>query len=282
MAEGYHTPLTATQIADLFRAGRLVRGDPCKETGKTAWRTIDELFPLLKHDSPDGSSSGRTESANVYHSIRSEADVTRRTILIGTLVALFVLCVFLVGPGYFGTSDKSQTASVTMRMQTQLPGDPDSERSATIASLATKTYSAETYANEQMYGAARLRQEDRARQLEQTSLNERRTIDERNRAQQDRQTQSSRSAEQEFTLPLGTYTRVSLGGASYRIAVHDDGPDEIRVLVDYRPVLRFQKQSGFEGRDIETLILSNGNAHLYYVNEISDHIGHCKLRLRNE
>jgi len=49
--EGYHTPLSPDEIADLYRAGRLRNNDPCREIGSTRWKTIDELFPLLKHDS---------------------------------------------------------------------------------------------------------------------------------------------------------------------------------------------------------------------------------------
>jgi hypothetical protein len=49
--EGYHTPLTAEQIEELFRAGRLRRTDACREAGQQQWRTMDELFPLLKYDS---------------------------------------------------------------------------------------------------------------------------------------------------------------------------------------------------------------------------------------
>ena len=55
--EGYHTPLSAEHIAELFRAGRLRRSDQCRELGAREWRTIDELFPLLKYDST-GSGSG--------------------------------------------------------------------------------------------------------------------------------------------------------------------------------------------------------------------------------
>ena len=55
--EGYHTPLTAEQIAELFRGRRLRRSDKCREVGAREWRTIDELFPLLKYDS-SGSVSG--------------------------------------------------------------------------------------------------------------------------------------------------------------------------------------------------------------------------------
>jgi hypothetical protein len=49
--EGYHTPLSPDQIADLYRAGRLRNNDPCREIGSPRWKTIDEVFPLLKHDS---------------------------------------------------------------------------------------------------------------------------------------------------------------------------------------------------------------------------------------
>jgi hypothetical protein len=125
-----------------------------------------------------------------------------------------------------------------------------------------------------------MRQQTQVRQLEATRMAEQRIIQERLRVQQ--QAQAARSTEREMTVQLGTYVMVNIGGSNYRIAVHDDGPDEIRVIVDYHQPVRFQKRSGFEDRDIETLILSNGGSRLYYVNTISDHIGHCLLRLRDE
>lgn len=60
--EGYHTPVTAEQIAELFRGRRLRRSDKCREVGAREWRTIDELFPLLKYDS-SGSVSGAPPSS---------------------------------------------------------------------------------------------------------------------------------------------------------------------------------------------------------------------------
>jgi hypothetical protein len=59
LVEGYHTPLTASQIAELFHAGQIQRNDPCKEVGTERWRTIDELFPLLKYHSSGSSESTR-------------------------------------------------------------------------------------------------------------------------------------------------------------------------------------------------------------------------------
>ena len=49
LAGGNRTALTRPQIAGLFQAGQLGCNDPCKEAERAEWRTIDELFPFLKH-----------------------------------------------------------------------------------------------------------------------------------------------------------------------------------------------------------------------------------------
>ena len=49
-SEGCHTPLTSEQIAGLFHAGSLNRDKPCRRVGARSWRTLDEVFPLLKDD----------------------------------------------------------------------------------------------------------------------------------------------------------------------------------------------------------------------------------------
>jgi hypothetical protein len=51
LVDGYHTPRSAEDIAELYRAGRLRKSDPCRVSGAKGWRTLDELFPLLKYDS---------------------------------------------------------------------------------------------------------------------------------------------------------------------------------------------------------------------------------------
>jgi hypothetical protein len=48
VAGGHRTALTRIQIAGLFQAGQLAGHEPCKEAEQTQWRTIGELFPLLK------------------------------------------------------------------------------------------------------------------------------------------------------------------------------------------------------------------------------------------
>ena len=49
LQDGFHTPLTATQIGELFQAGHVGRHTRCKPAKQSEWLTIDELFPLLKH-----------------------------------------------------------------------------------------------------------------------------------------------------------------------------------------------------------------------------------------
>src|SRR2546421_12291426 len=89
MADGYHTPLTRTQIADLFRAGRLGRNQPCKQAEKTEWRTIDELFPLLKYDSSWPPPSGASEPTEL--STRMRLSILALT---GGIVALALILYF--------------------------------------------------------------------------------------------------------------------------------------------------------------------------------------------
>jgi hypothetical protein len=50
--DGFQTPLSETQIGELFQAGRVDRHTRCKPAKQSEWRTIDELFPLLKHHAP--------------------------------------------------------------------------------------------------------------------------------------------------------------------------------------------------------------------------------------
>ena len=49
-ARGFPSPLNAREISQLFRAGQLHPRTPCKPKGDASWRTIDELFPLLKYE----------------------------------------------------------------------------------------------------------------------------------------------------------------------------------------------------------------------------------------
>lgn len=48
-ARGIRSPLNSREISHLFRSGHLHQRVQCKPRGETKWRTIGELFPLLKY-----------------------------------------------------------------------------------------------------------------------------------------------------------------------------------------------------------------------------------------
>ena len=90
LAGGNRTALTRPQIAGLFQAGQLACTDPCKEAERTEWRTIDELFPLLKHGTTARSLYRPTE----LHNPRA------RTIALAAAISILVLSATLLA-GYF-------------------------------------------------------------------------------------------------------------------------------------------------------------------------------------
>ena len=49
-ARGFHSPLNYREIGRLFRAGIFNGRQLCKPRGEATWRTIDQLFPLLKYE----------------------------------------------------------------------------------------------------------------------------------------------------------------------------------------------------------------------------------------
>ena len=87
---GHRTALTRPQITGLFEAGQLGGNDLCKEVERAEWRTIDELFPLLKQG---------TTSRSLYQPVElhnSRVHVIRLTVGI----SIFVISTALV-VGYF-------------------------------------------------------------------------------------------------------------------------------------------------------------------------------------
>jgi hypothetical protein len=42
-------PLTEAQIAQMFADGRVDRNTPCKPTGQSEWKSIDDYLPMLKY-----------------------------------------------------------------------------------------------------------------------------------------------------------------------------------------------------------------------------------------
>src|SRR5438270_5684674 len=85
---GFHTPLTEAQIAELFQAGRLNRHTRCKPANQAHWRTIDELFPLLKYHAPWQFASKSPEMSN--------DSLLRRAIIVGSGLAVAVAAILVL------------------------------------------------------------------------------------------------------------------------------------------------------------------------------------------
>ena len=47
---GFHSPLNAREISRLYRFGQLDGRHPCKPKGEARWRSVDDLFPLLRYE----------------------------------------------------------------------------------------------------------------------------------------------------------------------------------------------------------------------------------------
>lgn len=92
LSGGNRTALTRPQIAGLFQAGQLASTDPCKEAERAEWRTVDELFPLLKHGTTSRSLYKPTELHNPRaRTIASVAAILILVISTALLVGYFAL-----------------------------------------------------------------------------------------------------------------------------------------------------------------------------------------------
>jgi hypothetical protein len=89
VAGGHRTALTRPQIAGLFQAGQLACNDPCKEAEREEWRTIDEVFPLLKHG---------TTARSLYQPTELHSSPAR-TIALAAAISILIIAASL--GGYF-------------------------------------------------------------------------------------------------------------------------------------------------------------------------------------
>ena len=84
LQDGFHTPLTEAQIGELFHAGRVGRNTPCKAVSQKDWRTIDELFPLLKYETSWQFRNPTPEAENEFSAKQSALVVVKH--LLGRLL----------------------------------------------------------------------------------------------------------------------------------------------------------------------------------------------------
>jgi hypothetical protein len=275
LADGYHTPLTKTQITELFQAGRLGRNQPCKQIEKKEWRTVDELFPLLKYDSA---------RQYFYQPTERHSSQARNGAFAIAISALAILGVSL--GAYFGLRGEAHAikdagiAEVPNRLPDRVTTSVPTVDSANVNAVSPANvtqpddFSRQArLAQERLMAAQRQREQSQAVQLAQ---------DRANAEQRERERQKATG--RTVPIPLDQSTLVSdVGGSNVIVKIHDHDITTIDVWIGYGGPLRLTKQKGItdSGTD-ETLIYSNGRAHLYYVWEISGKLNHCLLRVRED
>ena len=284
--DGYHTALTRTQVADLFHAGRIGRNTPCKRLENTAWRTVDELFPLFKHESVG------------YRAQLNESREGRRTAVVGVLVALPLLA--LIGYMTLQALRPSANPLNLSRVGAAISGASlvNAGKAAPIAAsmpVRTASYSTvQTYAsvsprstavslpNREMLQPqtpAPTQAQRGAEQWERQQILAQR-VEQQTRAAQFAQEQQ-KAAGRNVVVPLDQWTAVNVGGVSVNLKIHDNDVSTFDVWVNGTRRHEVKKEKGISGTGAdETLIYTSGSASLYYVWEISGKLNHCLLRVR--
>ena len=268
MAPGFHSPLNAKEISQLFRAGHLDWQAPCKRLREGRWRTIDELFPLLKYE-PSASLFQLEESRRSHDPILLA--------VVGTILA-----VILGGAAYYFWSPVGEVPTpaqtfANIGVQPILP---------VVARFTPAPYvpPARSIAPSRAKASPTLeRLQAEKRQREQTVREQTAIADQmRANAESERQ-QQEKAAGTDQRVPLDENTSIPMPGGGVWVKIHDNDVTSFDVWINgsWRHEVRKQKGITHSGTD-ETLIYSNGRASLYYVWEISGRLNHCLLRVREQ
>jgi hypothetical protein len=283
LAPGYHSPLTKRQIAELFRAGRLGRNHPCKQISRKEWRTVDELFPLLKYQSATISCDEQ------WQPVRQLAiDRTVALACVAVALAIPTLWFYLAGAtsstyrtpvsetGWPRTTSRpepvptiaSQLPQHERWSQQQPPTNDAAENSILIRPEIPSV------ANPRIVDPAVKQKEAQGRQRQEA---------ETARLQEERARQEQKARGQDVIIPLDKYSTVNVGGVGVSVKIHDNDVTSFDVWINGSHSREVPKQKGItqSGAD-ETLIYSTGHARLYYVWEISGTLNHCRLRVRED
>jgi hypothetical protein len=272
LADGYHTPLTETQIAELFQAGRIGRNQPCKQVERKQWRTIDELFPLLKYDS-----SGKFFSQSVqWHRSRS----LDRTLAV--IIAVFVVLAGLLAFYFHSRSETrgprdAATLEATVRPSTQVDIKPAGNNGSVNTTEPDRLTQTETSSRESRLAQERVNTQ-RQQQFQAAKLAQDRAEAAR------RELERQKAAGRNKVIPLDQDTFISdVGGLGVTVKIHDNDVTSFDVWINGTRRRGVIKQKGITGSTVdETLIYQNGRARLYYVWEISGTLNSCLLRVRDE
>jgi hypothetical protein len=285
LAPGYHSPLTKTQIVELFRAGRLGRDHRCKPVSQKEWRTVDELFPLLKY---------RSATYN-YDETYEEAPPSgeRRSLVLGCVTAACLVTALWVYFGHkFIPDDQSYPARITetrrpqrtsapalsstaiARLQFQRQAPQQLSTNSVVVTPAPQTYELPSTMDTHRSDLAAQQREAQERQRQQAELT---------RLQQERATQEVKARGQNVIIPLDQEMIIYVGGLPLHVKIHDNDVTSFDVWINGASYREVPKQKGISqtGTD-ETFIYSTGRARLYYVWEPSEKVNHCLLRIRED
>jgi hypothetical protein len=272
LADGYHTPLTDTQIAKLFQAGRLGRNQPCKQVQKKEWRTIDELFPLLKYDS-----SGQLFSQSAQpHSSRT---LDRA---LAVIIAVVVIAAGSLGFYFFSRSESRGQRDVAILEAPVRPSTRVDIKPTENNAPANTTKTAYLTQSDTSLQQARLAQERLNAQAERDRQAIKLAQDRADAAR--RELAQQKAAGRNEIVPLDRDTFIpDVGGLGVTVRIHDNDVTSFDVWINGSWRHQVIKQKGNTGsRTDETLIYQNGRARLYYVWEISGKLNCCLLRVRDE
>lgn len=257
MADGYHTPLTKTQIAELFHAGRLRRNHPCKQVEKKEWRTLDELFPLLKYQS-----SARTMSEE--HTLGALPPRARILILSLSLVAVAMLALlayfFTVGAGEnfknagLPPTKRAMQVSSGQTIYAPLSGvnvvpssskllPPHSSKSNIVPAYSNEAIEPSVDLQQARFAQERWNVEQRERERTQAAklAQDRANAEQREREQQ-------KAAGRTERVPLDEYVVVpNVGGSDVTVKIHDHDITTIDVWTAYTGAVQLTKQKGITG-----------------------------------
>jgi hypothetical protein len=269
LADGYHTPLTETQIAKLFQAGRIGRNQPCKQVTKKEWRTIDELFPLLKYDSSRQFSSQWAQPRSSRTLDRTLAVVIAVLVTsAGSLAFYFYLRNENHGARYAARLEATARPSTRVDIN---PAENNIPANTTKpAHLTQSDASSQARLKQERLDAQRQREQVRALKLAQDRTDAAR----RELAQQNAEGRNQ-------IVPLDR--DIFIPDVGVTVKIHDNDATSFDVWINGSRRREVTKRKGISGsRTDETLIYEYGRARLYYVWEISGKLNYCLLRVRDE
>ncbi|MEO7723786.1 MAG: hypothetical protein ABIU29_03725 [Chthoniobacterales bacterium] len=263
MADGCHTPITSQQIADLFQAGQLDRHLPCKPLGMTTWRTIDELFPLLKYGQ-----RGPSFDLDVPPANRAVWPFVVAAALIALLLSGLALH-YWIQHSYDSAAEFLPDAILPVVAQMT----PSPRYQPQTFHSSAKSYRNESGDTERLLAEKR--------QHEQTAREQAVLADQmRVNAERERQ-ETKKAAGTDYHVALDQNQYIAMPGGGVWVKVHDNDVTTFDISINGGRWRQIPKQKGIShSRTDEAFVYNNGRASLYYVWEISGKINHCLLRVR--